>query len=156
MFKTATEGSTSPVPKLIISQLLENIKSEIKKNQENFKTHKRKHQQINPIVRDGKVRDEYQDLLDNKEYTPESIEQWDKKAVSWIDKIGGIKNAAEAIINDDIRHSDRHVNTLIIRHILNSDIAEKELPIKDRVKLKEINISNGTEWGTQFSIQKEK
>ena len=32
----------------------------------------------------GKVRDNYQDLLENKEYTPETIEQWDKKAVEYI------------------------------------------------------------------------
>jgi hypothetical protein len=34
---------------------------------------KRLHQQINPIVRDGKVRDEYADLLANKEYTPTTL-----------------------------------------------------------------------------------
>ncbi len=39
------------------------------------KSRKRLHQQINPIVRDGKVRDEYADLLANKEYTPTTLKE---------------------------------------------------------------------------------
>ena len=35
--------------------------------------------------------DEYQDLLDNKGFTLELIEQWDKKDISWIDEIGATK-----------------------------------------------------------------
>ena len=75
VFKTAT-GSTSPTSKLIISQLLQKIKSENEKNQEKFHI-TRKRKQVNPIVQEGKVRDAYSDLLENREYTPETIEQWD-------------------------------------------------------------------------------
>ncbi len=53
VFKTPTEGSTSPASKLIISQLLAKVKSQNKNNLEFRK--KRLHQQINPIVRDGRV-----------------------------------------------------------------------------------------------------
>ena len=106
---------------------------ETEKNQENIKEHKRRRQQLNPSVQEGKVHDEYQDLLENNKYTPETIEQWDKKAIEWIDKIGGVLNAMEAFIGD-IRHSDRHVNTLIIRHLLNSDIA-KAMSSEDLVKI---------------------
>ena len=107
----------------------------------------RKRKQINPIVQAGKVRDAYQDLLENKEYTPETIEQWDKKAVDWIDKLGGILPAMDALV-DGMRHKDRHVNTLIIRHILESDIADA-MPSDDLIKLEEAYISDGTAWGRE-------
>ena len=43
---------------------------------------KRLHQQINPIVRDGKVRDEYADLLANKEYTPTTLKELTTAAIT--------------------------------------------------------------------------
>jgi hypothetical protein len=98
-------------------------------------------------VQDGKVKDAYQDLLDNKEYTPETIEQWDKKAIDWIDKLGGVSNAIEAFVGD-IRHSDRHVNTLIVRHLLESDVADT-MQTDDLVKLEEAYIEEGTAWGRE-------
>jgi RNA polymerase sigma factor (sigma-70 family) len=107
----------------------------------------RKRKQINPIIQDGKVRDNYQDLLENREYTPETIEQWDKKAVDWIDKLGGILPAMDALVGG-MRHKDRHVNTLIIRHILESDIADA-MPSDDLIKLNEIYIEGGTAWGRE-------
>ena len=62
-----------------INNIIENFKNpslESEKNQEKFHI-TRKRKQINPIVQAGKVRDNYQDLLENREYTPETIEQWD-------------------------------------------------------------------------------
>ena len=62
-----------------INNIIENFKNpslESEKNQEKFHI-TRKRKQINPIVQAGKVRDAYSDLLENREYTPETIEQWD-------------------------------------------------------------------------------
>ena len=69
----------------------ENASDIAEKNQEKFHI-TRKRKQINPIVQAGKVRDNYQDLLENREYTPETIEQWDKKAVEYIliRRLGGM------------------------------------------------------------------
>lgn len=41
---------------------------------------KRLHRQINPIVVDGNVRDEYADLLNRKEYTPTTLKELQDKA----------------------------------------------------------------------------
>jgi RNA polymerase sigma factor (sigma-70 family) len=131
------------------SNTINNIPQNTEKSNENQKKYHitRKRKQINPIVQDGKVRDNYQDLLENKEYTPETIEQWDKKAVDWIDKLGGILPAMDALVGG-MRHKDRHVNTLIIRHILESDIADA-MPSDDLIKLEEVYISDGTAWGRE-------
>ena len=59
---------------------------------------KRLHLQINPIMRDGKVRDEYADLLANKEYTPTTLKELQDKALEWIFRRGGIVPAAEDFI----------------------------------------------------------
>ena len=56
---------------------------------------KRLHQQINPIVRDGKVRDEYADLLANKEYTSTTLKELQDKALEWILRRGGIVKTAK-------------------------------------------------------------
>ena len=61
---------------------------------------KRLHQQINPVIRDGVVRDEYADLLSVKEYTPETLEKWSKEAMEWILKQGGVKPAAEQFLEN--------------------------------------------------------
>ena len=68
---------------ITVIQTDKNASDIAEKNQEKFHI-TRKRKQINPIVQAGKVRDNYQDLLENKEYTPETIEQWDKKAVEYI------------------------------------------------------------------------
>ena len=61
---------------------------------------KRLHQQINPVVRDGVVRKEYADLLANKEYTPERLEEWGRKAEEWILRQGGVTQAAQKFLED--------------------------------------------------------
>ena len=58
---------------------------------------KRKHQQINPVVVNGVVRDEYADLLENKEYTPEKIAEWQAQALEWIEKAGGAAQMPDLI-----------------------------------------------------------
>jgi hypothetical protein len=59
---------------------------------------KRLHQQVIPIVRDGKVRDEYADLLAKKEYTPTTLKELQDKAFNWILERGGIVKAAQDIL----------------------------------------------------------
>ena len=58
---------------------------------------KRLHQQINPILRDGKVRDEYADLLANKEYTPTTLKELQDKALEWILRRGGIAAVGQKV-----------------------------------------------------------
>jgi len=51
-----------------------NIPQSDKKSSDNLEfSNKRLHNQINPAVRDGVMRQEFADLLEKKEYTPETI-----------------------------------------------------------------------------------
>lgn len=109
---------------------------------------KRLHQQINPVVRDGIVRDEYADLLANKEYTPETLEKWSNEALEWILKQGGIRPAAEKFINDNAP-AERHVATLARRMIINSDVYANDFSFEERVKLNEQEIDDRSSWGKQ-------
>lgn len=129
-----------------LQQKHEKVKQFIEKNQEKYHI-TRKRNQINPIIQDGRVRRNHADLLENKEYTPETIEQWDKSAVDWIMKQGGVVPAIENIL-DNNRHKDRHVNTLIIRHLLESDVV-KALDFDTLTELQEAYIEDGTAWGRE-------
>ena len=78
-----------------------NISESGKKSNDNLEfMRKRLHKQINPIVVDGKVRDEYADLLGEKGYTPEHIAQWQDKAMDWIIRKGGVVGAVNALFKD--------------------------------------------------------
>lgn len=112
----------------------------------------RKHQQVNPVVVNGQVQAEYADLLDNREYTPETIADWDQRAIAWIDRQGGIEQAAKQIANDT-EHSDRHVATLVRRHVLNSEFAAY-LPDEIRMAVELKNISEGTAWGREGAARR--
>ena len=107
------------------------------------------HKQIIPIVQDGIVRDKHQELLENRDYTPETIEQWDERAIEWIVDQGGLKGAFEQLMKDT-QHSDRHVNTLVYRHIMESDYFRDEVPHDKQVKFHMKYIENmGTTWGRE-------
>ena len=112
-----------------------------------YSLRERKHQQINPIVSNGKVRAEYQDLLDKKEYTPEHIPEWDRKAIEWITSRGGVRPAAE-LIAEGTAPEERHVATLVRRHLLESGIADS-LPQKMREEIEYRNLSAGTDWSRE-------
>ena len=107
----------------------------------------RKHQQINPIVSNGQVRAEYQDLLDKKEYTPERIADWDAAAVDWIKRHGGVLPSAE-LIAEGTAPEERHIATLVRRHLLESEIANT-LPQEMREEIEYRNLASGTEWGRE-------
>lgn len=112
------------------------------------KSRKRLHQQINPVVRDGVVRDEYADLLSNKEYTPETLEKWSRKALEWILEQGGIKPAADQLLKNHAP-AEKHVATLARRMIINSDVYANAFSYEQRVKLNEQEIDDRSSWGKQ-------
>ncbi len=109
---------------------------------------KRLHQQINPVVRDDVVRDEYADLLSVKEYTPETLEKWSKEAMEWILKQGGVKPAAEQFLKNHAP-AEKHVATLARRMIINSDVYANAFTYEQRVELNEQEIDDRCSWGKQ-------
>lgn len=100
--------------------------------------------QVNPIVQDGKVRAEYQDLLDNDEYDVEHIRDWEEKALRWIERMGGTDGAVEAF-GDSLSPAERHVSTIAHRLLLESG----KLTPEQRRALVKANIEAGTAWGRE-------
>ena len=109
---------------------------------------KRLHQQINPIVVDGVVRQEYQDLLENKEYTPERMKDWGERAMEWIVSHGGIVPAAKEFLKNHAP-AEKHVAALARRMIMNSDVFYSALDAKERAALYEMEIDERSSWGKQ-------
>lgn len=111
---------------------------------------KRKLKQLNPVVQDGVVKEEYQYLLDSKEekVTPEKIADWDNQAVEWIVQQGGILPAMQKI-NKGTVPGRRHVAELVRRHIINSDVYRDHTTYESRVKLAEVEINARRSWGKE-------
>ena len=107
---------------------------------------KRLHRQINPVVVDGHVRDEYADLLNRKGYTPTSIKELQDKAMDWIVKKGGVVPAAEAIISNNAP-ANTAVSELVRRIILNSEVFANDVTFEDRVKLSSIEMDERSRAG---------
>ena len=107
---------------------------------------KRKHQQINPVVVNGVVRDEYADLLENKEYTPEKIAEWQAQALEWIEKAGGAAQAVKKLLNDQAP-SNSAVAEIARRILLNSDAFFDNVSGKDRKAFYELEMDARSEWG---------
>ena len=76
------------------------------------------------------MRDEYADLLLNKEYTPEKISQWQKKAMEWLLQNGGVVRGAELLAQDKAP-ADAHVAELARRIIINSDVFTENISRAD-------------------------
>ena len=108
--------------------------------------------QVNPILEDGEIRREYQDLLNDRDYTPERIAEWDKTAIEWIERQGGIQNAAELIANST-EHNDRHVATLVRRHVMNSEVF-RDLSPEVREEVEYQNLKEGTSWGREGAARR--
>ena len=102
--------------------------------------------QSNPIVSDGKVRADYQDLLDNGRYTPEHVAEWEAGAVQWIRKVGGVENAVGLIV-DGLEPSGK-IGTMARRLVMESDTF-KALPQETQLDVDMRNIMQGTEWGRE-------
>lgn len=108
---------------------------------------KKPRQQINPIISNEDIRREYAEELGRNTYTPETVAEWDRKAVDWITRQGGVAGAVEAILHDT-EHNDRHVASLVRRHVMNSDVFAK-LDEDSRAKLITHHAFTGTEWGRE-------
>lgn len=107
----------------------------------------RPRKQVNPVIEDGNVKDEYQDLLENGKYEPEQVKEWADKAQSWILRMGGIENAAKAIA-DGLEVKDNHIATIARRLIINSE-EFKAMPEKERAAVEVANMEAGTSWGRE-------
>ena len=108
---------------------------------------KKPRQQVNPIISNEDIRREYAEELGRNTYTPETVAEWDRKAVDWITRQGGVAGAVEAILHDT-EHNDRHVASLVRRHVMNSDVFAK-LDEDSRAKLETHHAFTGTEWGRE-------
>lgn len=104
-------------------------------------------QQVNPVLSNEDIRREYAEELGRNTYTPDTVAEWDRKAVDWITRQGGVAGAVEAILHDT-EHNDRHVASLVRRHVMNSDIFAK-LDEDSRAKLETHHAFTGTEWGRE-------
>lgn len=104
-------------------------------------------QQVNPVLSNEDIRREYAEELGRNTYTPETVAEWDRKAVDWITRQGGVAGAVEAILHDT-EHNDRHVASLVRRHVMNSDVFAK-LDEDSRAKLITHHAFTGTEWGRE-------
>lgn len=135
------EGTTTDYVELRIQELFNIAKENVLQYQR-----KRLHQQINPIVRDGKVRDEYADLLTEEGYTPESIKQWQEQALEWIIRVGGIVPAAEKMLENQ-SPSNPAVAEIARRLIMNSDVFMNDVSRSDRVKFIKMEINTRSNWG---------
>ena len=145
VFKTAN-GSTSPVSRLIISHLIEKIKSDSGKNQTDSEIqHSMKHRnQVNPIREAGPIRDEYQNRLDNSAYEKRSDEEVTRLAEQRIKSFGGFDEVSKIILEGDFKlNSD--VGQRIVQLVLNSK-EFKKLDVDQRDKIADVYIKNlGTE-----------
>ena len=102
--------------------------------------------QSNPIVSDGKVRADYQELLDNGRYTPEHVAEWETGAVQWIRKVGGVENAVGLIV-DGLEPSGK-IGTMACRLVMESDTF-KALPKETQETVEMRHVMQGTEWGRE-------
>ena len=107
----------------------------------------RKHQQVNPVIANGQVRAEYADLLNDRDFPAEHIAEWDQKAIEWITSRGGVRPAAE-LIAEGTAPVDRHVATLVRRHLMENDVFNT-LPEKVRADVLEQYATAGTNWGRE-------
>ena len=112
-----------------------------------FSLNRKPRQQVNPVLSNEDIRREYAEELGRNTYTPETVAEWDRKAVDWITRQGGVAGAVEAILHDT-EHNDRHVASLVRRHVMNSDVFAK-LDEDSRAKLETHHAFTGTEWGRE-------
>lgn len=106
------------------------------------------HHQIVPVIRDGVVRKEYEDLLNNKEFTRKTLPEIDQKAFDWIVKQGGILPAMEKILKNQ-QPGDHAVAELVRRHIMNSDVYAKHTTFESRLKMHKREIDARSSWGAE-------
>lgn len=148
-FKTPTEGSASPTSRLIISHLIDKIKSAEEKSatsgaedtakaEDNIEhSLKRQRRQVNPIREEGETKNEYQSRI-NQEYTVRSKAEVNRDAERLIERFGGVKGTIEAIQAGDLNPASDTAQRAV-QVVLNSD-EYKALNTKDRGKIADIYI----------------
>jgi RNA polymerase sigma factor (sigma-70 family) len=109
---------------------------------------KKLHQQLNPIVRNGVVRDEYADLLGRDGYTPQKIAEWQDEAMDWIVKQGGIVESAIKMANDTAP-TNPAVAEIARRYILNSNVFQDKVEPDTRKRLYKREIDARSAWGRE-------
>ena len=92
------------------------------------------------------MRDEYQDLLDTDQYTPETIAQWEDRALAWLDRVGDTGKAID-MIEDGMEPAGK-VGTMVRRLVMESP-EFAELPEERRRAIELRNALKGTEWGRE-------
>lgn len=124
-----------------------NIPQSGEKSSDNLEFMRKKmHKQINPGVVDGKVRDEYADLLAKYKYNVTTLKELQDKALDWIVERGGIVQATEDILNDKAP-ANSAVAEIARRYILNSEVFANDVSYEDRVKLNKLEMEDRSSWG---------
>ena len=149
LYLATAEGSSGLLPQAANPMADSNITDSGDKSspKSEFSLNRKPRQQVNPIISNEDIRREYAEELGRSTYTPETVAEWDRKAVDWITRQGGVAGAVEAILHDT-EHNDRHVASLVRRHVMNSDVFAK-LDEDSRAKLETHHAFTGTEWGRE-------
>ena len=92
------------------------------------------------------MRDEYQNLLDTGQYTPETIAQWEDRALAWLDRVGDTGKAID-MIEDGMEPAGK-VGTMVRRLVMESP-EFAALPEGRRRAIELRNVLKGTEWGRE-------
>lgn len=104
------------------------------------------HRQVNPIMLDGEVRDEYRSWLENGRYTPEQVAEWYDKALAWVGRQGGPLKAAQEFAEGAAPAGK--IGTMAAKLIMNSqEFAGFDLPLRKAVA--DQYIFQGSEWGRE-------
>lgn len=107
---------------------------------------KRSSEQINPVVVDGKVREEYADLLSERKYTVQTLKALQAKALEWIKRNGGVVPSVQALLKDSAP-ADPAVAEIARRMLLNSEVFAESVSRVDRTKLYEMEQDIRSDWG---------
>ena len=107
----------------------------------NKKIHYSLVRQVNPIVTNGQVHDEYQSLLDTLQTTPFNLEKLEAKARAWFDRVGD--NAFDMIRNQE--EPGRDLGTVIRRMAMETE-EFRQLPEEERREIMTRHIMEGSDW----------
>ena len=124
-----------------------NIPQSDKKSSDDLQfSRKRSSEQINPVVVDGKVREEYADLLSERKYTVQTLKALQGKALEWIKRNGGVEPSVQALLKDSAP-ADPAVAEIARRILLNSEVFAENVSRVDRTKLYELEQDTRSDWG---------
>ena len=126
---------------------INNIIKNFKNANDNLQfSRKRSSEQIIPVVVDGKVREEYADLLSERKYTVQTLKALQGKALEWIKRNGGVVPSVQALLKDSAP-ADPAVAEIARRMLLNSEVFAESVSRVDRTKLYEMEQDTRSDWG---------